>query len=345
MADHLDAPGLSSPAPGGPRTDITDVYAFQKPGDPSKSILILNVNPLAPTLATAFDPNAIYELNIDTDADAIADRALRIRFSEVEAGTQTATVHLATGHRASSPNDGGMAVISGAPVTPLGTKTAIVTQRGDFKFFAGMRSDPFFFDLLGFLSFVNGTGFDFRFGDFFVNKNVFGIALEVPNIAALGPNSQIGVWGRTLVEHGDTFVRDDRMGRPAINTVFNHKQDKNTFNQIDPSQDRTALTAAPGVTFVQSFASTIVALSTIGASIGGNGAYTPDQATAIAKVLLPDILTFDYASSAGFLNGRKLTDDVINTELGLLTNGSRLHDDATAHTDLLSDFPYLGNPH
>jgi hypothetical protein len=35
---HNDAPGLD------PRTDITDLYVFQKPGDPSKSILILNVN-------------------------------------------------------------------------------------------------------------------------------------------------------------------------------------------------------------------------------------------------------------------------------------------------------------
>lgn len=344
MADHLDAPGLSSPAPGGPRTDITDVYAFQKPGNPNKSILILNVNPLAPTMATTFDPNAIYELNIDTNADAIPERALRIRFSEVNDGMQTATVHLATGQRASFPNDGGMAVISEAPVTPIGTKTAIVTQQGDYKFFAGIRSDPFFFDLLGFLSFVNGKGFDFKHGDFFADKNVFGIALEVPNVAALGPNSKIGVWGRTLVEQDDTFVRDDRMGRPAINTVFNHKQDKNTFNQIDPIQDRTALTAEH-VTFVQSFADTIVALSTLGASIGGKGAYSPAEASAIANILLPDILTFDYASSAGFLNGRKLADDVINIELGLLTNDSPLHDDASAHTDLLSDFPYLGNPH
>ena len=56
MADHLDAPGLMSPN-GNAKTDITDVYAFQKPGDPDTSILILNVNPLAPTLATEFESN------------------------------------------------------------------------------------------------------------------------------------------------------------------------------------------------------------------------------------------------------------------------------------------------
>jgi len=50
MADHLDAPGLTSPAKD-TRVDITDHYAFQKPGDSSRTVLILNVNPLAPTHA------------------------------------------------------------------------------------------------------------------------------------------------------------------------------------------------------------------------------------------------------------------------------------------------------
>ena len=48
MADHLDAPGLMSPNANA-KTDITDIYVFQKPGDEDKSILIMNVNPLAPT--------------------------------------------------------------------------------------------------------------------------------------------------------------------------------------------------------------------------------------------------------------------------------------------------------
>jgi hypothetical protein len=39
MADHLDAPGLKSPGMNA-RVDITDIYAFQKPGNPDKSILI-----------------------------------------------------------------------------------------------------------------------------------------------------------------------------------------------------------------------------------------------------------------------------------------------------------------
>ena len=42
MADHLDAPDLTSPAMDA-RVDITDHYAFQKPDHPDRTILILNV--------------------------------------------------------------------------------------------------------------------------------------------------------------------------------------------------------------------------------------------------------------------------------------------------------------
>src|SRR5690348_15691926 len=99
MADHLDAPGLKSPNMDA-ETDITDHYAFQKPGDPHKTILILNVNPLAPTLANQFQSNAVYELKVDTNGDAVADIAFRFKFSPFTNGEQKATVHRATGEAA-----------------------------------------------------------------------------------------------------------------------------------------------------------------------------------------------------------------------------------------------------
>ena len=66
---------------------------------------------------------------------------------------------------------------------------------------------------------------------------------------------------------------------------------------------------------------------------------------AIARILLPDILTFDYSSTAGYLNGRRLQDDVIDISLNLATNGSVTSDGVGPHTDYLADFPYLGKPH
>src|SRR5215471_11426989 len=227
MADHLDAPGLMSPD-SNPKTDITDIYAFQKPGDPGKSILVFNVNPLAPTLATAFESNGLYELKIDTDGDARAEIAFRIAFTPVAEGRQWATVRRAVGEDANADENGGEVIIKHAPVS-FGSK-AHITKAGPYKFFAGIRSDPFFFDLVGFLH-----NFQFTGSDFFLDKNVFGIVLEVPN-HALGPNPKIGVWARTLLAKSgsngkeDDFTRDDRMGRPAINTVLNHGDAKNVFN-------------------------------------------------------------------------------------------------------------------
>ena len=319
MADHLDAPGLQSPNMDA-RVDITDIYIFQKPGDPKKSIVVLNVNPLAPTLATTFDENAVYEMKIDTNSDAVAEVAFRIRFSKPEHGQQKATVRRASGEAAAGESDGGETIFENVQCSFTGD--AKIATSGDYKFFVGIRSDPFFFDLQAFL---NGFAFHNPGDDFFIDKNVFSMVLEVPN-SALGSNPKIGYWARVLVRANDAWVQKDRMGRPAINTVFNHGQDKVTFNSIFPTQDRAK--------FEASFVATL-------ASFG----YDNATATSIAEILLPDILTYDYSSGAGFLNGRNLTDDVIDIELNLVTKGALTSDFVGKHADLLSVFPYLGHPH
>lgn len=317
MADHLDAPGLMSPN-GNAKTDITDIYAFQKPGDPHKSILILNVNPLAPTLANEFESNGLYILKIDNDADSLAEVAFRIKFSPVEEEQQFATVRLFVGNDADLDAGGGTVIIEDAPVS-FGSE-AHVTESGPYKFFAGLRSDPFFFDLIGFMH-----NFKFTGSDFFRDKNVYGIVLEVPN-SVFGSNPKIGVWARTLISHKGVLSRDDRMGRPAINTVFNHASAKNLFNAINPVADRA--------NFESSFITTLK-------SFGHSSA----EAKAIAEILLPDILTYNYSSSAGYLNGRRLRDDVIDISLKLVTNGKITTDHVGPHSDYLSHFPYLGVPH
>src|ERR671939_1010578 len=96
MSDHTDAPDSKSH----PQVDITDLFAFQKLEDPTKSILILNVNPRAPEQAADFDPEASYELKIDTNADALPEIAFHIIFSPSDGTAQTATVYRATGDAA-----------------------------------------------------------------------------------------------------------------------------------------------------------------------------------------------------------------------------------------------------
>ena len=86
MSHHYSGPDYGFPH-GDARLDLTDVYVFPEPGEAGKSILIMNVhpsagvNPAGATTAEPFATEAIYELKIDTNGDAVADIAYRVRFS------------------------------------------------------------------------------------------------------------------------------------------------------------------------------------------------------------------------------------------------------------------------
>src|SRR5216684_3970524 len=116
MSHHASGPDFGSPR-GDARLDMTDLYAFPKPGDPGKSLLIFNVhpsvavNPPGPTTKEPFAPGALYELKIDTDGDAIADIAYGVRFASSEDGQQTATVRRIQGARAAGVCDDGEVIV------------------------------------------------------------------------------------------------------------------------------------------------------------------------------------------------------------------------------------------
>ena len=316
MSDHLDAPGLKSPNMDA-RVDITDIFAFQNPADPTRSVLAMNVNPVAPTLADSFAPEAVYELILDTDGDAVADVAYCVTFSAKEDGDQKATVRRATGEEARTAKISGEILFRNVPVSFDGD--AGVAESGDHEFFVGIRSDPFFFDLEGFQH-------DFAFSgeDFFIDKNVFSIVFEMPN-TALG-EGQVGFWCRVLGLENGELSQIDRMGRPLVNILYTEGEDKKTFNRVDPAQDRDL--------FLEKFT----------AVLEGNGR-PPDDARTVAETLLPDVLTYDHRTAASFPNGRKLDDDIIDAALDLFTNGRIASDGAPPHRDMLPSFPYLGTPH
>lgn len=318
MSDHLDAPGGRSPGMD-PRLDICDIYTFQKPGDPDRSILVFNVNPFAPTGADEFHPEAVYELLIDTNGDAVGEIAYRFTFSSREGGEQFATLRRAEGDEVRSAGDGGEALFRDVPVN-IGT-SATVTEGAGHRLFIGMRSDPFFFDLAGYLNDMRFTG-----ADHFLDKNVFSMVLELPN-DALGNGTKVGIWARVLVPRdGDPFFQIDRMGRPFMNVAFTRGEDKDAFNRAEPARDREL--------FVERTAELLAS--------NGHGQESAHQ-TALG--LLPDILDYDTSIPTGYPNGRTLTDDIIDHQLALLTNGRVTSDLVGPHEDLLDDFPYLGPPH
>src|SRR5256885_6358325 len=177
MSHHASGPNFNFPR-GDPRLDMTDLYAFTKPGDPDKSILILNVHPSfrldspKPTMSEPFKPGALYEFKIDINGDAVAEICYSAQFASSENGKQTATVRRTLGAQAVGIGDDGEVLVENAPVSV--EHEALVTKAGDFRFFFGWRSDPFFFDVNGNFNHMQFTG-----DDFFKDKNVCSIALEL----------------------------------------------------------------------------------------------------------------------------------------------------------------------
>jgi hypothetical protein len=73
--------------------------------------------------------------------------------------------------------------------------------------------------------------------------------------------------------------------------------------------------------------------------------YSPDEATAAALTLLPDILHYDRTMPAHYPNGRVLTDDVFSTRMIFMVHGQATPQHIRPHEDLTSAFPFLGTPH
>ncbi|MAT69601.1 MAG: hypothetical protein CMJ58_08760 [Planctomycetaceae bacterium] len=205
----------------------------------------------------------------------------------------------------------GTVTLNGSAYAAGATGATIATSGGGQLTF-GVFDDPFFFDLAGF-----NNGLAFTGDDAFAGANVSAIVLEVPSSELGGPN--IGVWARTT----DGTNQIDRVGRPAINTVLIPSARKQEFNEAAPAGDFAA--------FGSDVNSAIAGLS------------NQPNADALTPILLPDVLTFDTSSSAGFLNGRQLADDVIDAELTLLTGSASPIGDGVDANDVAfrSAFPYL----
>ena len=359
-ADHLDAPALGGATANGqiaPHSehgdrDINDVYVFRAPDGGNRTVLAMTVNPAINLFGGNFGTNVRYTFNIDRTGDNLPDTAYVVRYgSEDSAGNQRFKITRHTGSRARSLT-GGDPVVQGF----TNAKNKVRASDGLWAW-TGVRSDPFFFDLTGFIgtttllttgTAVGGDGLGNDPTDFFANLNTNAIVLSIPNGQL--PNT-IGVWATTDWYDGTTWRKADQMGRPAINTVFNPAADKDLFNRTPPSQQRTASGGK--------FRTNVINGLKFFSSLDTEGAYSTAQAGALADVLIPDVLVYSRTSTLPApLNGRALADDVIDVELNVTTGGDPLglfaDRDATGavpsdgvgpHTDYLGTFPYLGLPH
>jgi hypothetical protein len=365
-ADHLDSPLVKTDA----RVDITDLYAWRTSA--TTTTLALNVNPLtspADSKGARFRSAALYEIKVDSNGNGLADIAYRIKFSSPTTfsdgtNSQTFTVKRVTGTAARRTEWSGTTIAIGR-TSRYGGATRVAAVAGGGLAFAGPRDDPFFFDLVGFkhlksrvlagrqdLGTVNDTTncaladddasakllSCFTGTDTFAGTNVSSIVLKLPNSKLGGTGRTVGIWATTAIKTTSGWQRIDRMGRPAINTVFNITDgEKDLSNLVNPADDRS--------TMKDTTVAVLSALSAVVVHAGATG-YTPAQINAIANVLLPDMLTIELGNNAGFLNGRKPKDDVINAEFSLVTNGALTSDGVDANDKaFLTAFPYLATPH
>ena len=328
MTHHYSGPNFGFPR-GDARLDFTDLFAFPKPMDFSKSIIIMNFHPSAiinpkkpfnqqePTVYEPFAPEGLYELRVDTNADMVADIAYRVRFLKSENSAMTATVCRAEGSEAVGRGEQGKVVIQGVPISM--DRETKVTDYGSYRFFAGWRSDPFFFDVNGALNKMQFSG-----EDWFSDKDVCSIALEIPN-SELGGGVSLNLWVRTLLQVDGTWVQADRGARPT-QTPFMADAQREAYLGGEPADDER---------FVSMFAHVLEQM----------GAYTPKGAEAAARSLLPDVIPYDPKKLAAYPgNGRTPRDDSKNVFLTVF-NGRLTWDKTGPHADLLDEFPYLGPPH
>ena len=328
-ADHLDAPIVKN----NHALDITDIYAFD--GANSKNtVLVVDVAPLAGVVSgTQFSSSGSYRMNLDTNGDYVADTVYTTTFSAGNRDHKQAVTLKRNGTTIATGYTGNTIQVNGGG-----------------RLYAGMRDDPFFFDLAGYNQLKDSTYsdasglLDSPGTDFFAGTNILGIVLELPD-SAVGASANY--WASTY-NGGGTLI--DRMGKPALNTVFIDPfkvdaTDKDHYNQTAPADDVATWNAQ----FVG-------VLEALGNSHG--------VAVVIAGLLLPDVLHIDTANlgkskgtsftgdKAGhLLNGRTLAEDVIDLELFVVTGG--LDAGASIPTDNVDandvafpgDFPYLAPAH
>jgi hypothetical protein len=322
MSNHFSAAKLKHPGDDA-RLDLTDLFVFAAPGNPGRTVLIMNCNPF--TKGDGFHPDAVYRFNIDTDGDALADVAFSFTFSPYDNGRQTATAYHATGSDAQTREPRGDTLIQDTEVGFDGT--ALPVQAGPCRLFTGTRSDPFFADADGVLHWlIDGQHGNFQWTgtDTFAGANILSIALEAPN-DMIGPGPDIGVWITTSLRRDGTLVPMDREGNPSFNPILNADDIKDQFNATDPVDD------------VKNY------LQPLSETLQRHG-YPPGEATAAARTLLPDILHYDRTRPAHYPNGRVMTDDVFSARMIFMVHGQATPQSIKPHDDLMARFPFLGLP-
>ncbi|MGP3951288.1 DUF4331 family protein [Streptomyces sp. 7N604] len=333
MSDHLD--GLS--ARQDPSLDISDVYLFR---GQSGTVFVINVNPLSGT--EGFHPEALYEFNVDTNGDGIADIALRAMFLPPDStGNQALVLREVTGPYAPDRYAPGHIVAHGR------TNENITGPTG-FKLFAGSAGDPFYIEgnvvTAVRTAVMNGSKLDLSAYDpnkatnLFGNSNVSAIVLEIPD-SFFGSSSTIGFWGSVAVptDAPGGWRQIDRAANPLVSTLYG-------FNEGDEYN------AAPTEDDLAQYGEKIATMTARVVAANGTAEDPDKYGAAVRDILMPDELHYRVGSSAFFgvdrRNGRGLTENTPEAMFHIVLNRAvDMGLDASSATGTLrTKFPYVSKP-
>ena len=333
MSDHIDSPSALEDG----RLDLCDMYAFGGE-EPGTTVLIFTVNPDAgKSSPTTFHPEALYEIKLDTDGDAVEDVTYRVTFGEPDTdGVQSFSAGRVEGEAARNPGAEGELLGEGRTGEALGLA-------GGGRAWAGLAADPFFGDGIA-LERFRGAALEGRYDpkafaqgpvNIFADRNVTGVALELPT-ASLGAE-EFSLWGVTSAPRDGELVRTDRWGTPLVQHLFiNHDHHlADEYNKARPEGDPKAYGA-----HVSGFVEKLTSAAGTARDPAAHGRH-------VAEMLLPNVLPYDTREPAGYgpqaRNGRAMADDVYEVMVSLVAN-TPLSDGVDSDGDHLAGFPYLAPP-
>lgn len=357
----------------GRNVNLTDLYVFREKDQNTAAkaddlVFVMNTNPRSIARQQYyFSNNAHYEFHVSRVANkddiptGREDVTLRFEFGAPQGNAQQT-------FRLTADSNGrkiGSATGSTTPLTadPKSAPNVNSLEIGNSKIsvFAGLREDPFFFDVEQFFRVRAGAAgigpaVGFRPAnqaiDFAKGYNVNSIVVRIPRSFLQGRSKAnvFDVWETISTRDPRTgyYTQVERLGRPAINEgLIVTNAFLNAFNSIPPSQDLSNA-AAP----VRAEAkNTLLAF--------GN---TSQRADTLLAAFLPDVMRIDTTIPSGYVNavngkgspiaGRMLLDDTIDQTLSVLTNGAVKSDNVSyngngpsqGHQPLVPQFPYLAFP-
>ncbi|MCI0489778.1 MAG: DUF4331 domain-containing protein [Blastocatellia bacterium] len=356
-SDHADAPINSSDQ----AVDQGDTYAFLDPNDNSKVILILTVRgfitPGEAVNFSFFDHLVRYRFEIETTGDTEPDDIIEIRFSQRTAPNmpQAATVSLPRGGIFAGFTT--LATQAATPNPPVITTDPV----SGVSFFAGEVDDPFFFDIPGFARFTAsiraGAPDPSQLGrgrDTFAGYNILAIALSVPLTQLRLSGNVIGVQSLTQRQKKQIIRTDgtidgigkfrtlDRSGNPGLNALIIPFARKNEYNASTPTDDASGQFAGDIVATLQGLGTDATNIGILASVYVNTGDYLRLNTT-VANTGPGG----GSNAGAGFPNGRRMADDVVDTFLFFASNQTPGIGDTVPTNDVAfrSTFPFLAPPH